>query len=213
MIAAVRSLASSNKTLDTSLLLITPSLALMHKLLYLAPKYYNSSHTDEPLYAEVFHTSPCRNWTRLPTSFNLQNIHDAKRLSHAVTVQQHSFWNSPAPIQGTPLTSLYREWTESIEALFHTQMQQQGFSDVNLVPKDHTSFHLMLRANTWTARFVIYSLLTQWTDRDQPIRVVSNRERYCALYPGTCFHYLQTKSDASIQFGRKRMIQNFSGRV
>ncbi|KAJ3063227.1 hypothetical protein HDU98_000932, partial [Podochytrium sp. JEL0797] len=201
--AAVPSLGQPPSTLDTAVLLFKPSLTRMHKLLAYAPQFYNSYYNEQSLLSQYFsgpQSPSCTHWTRLPDAFNLQHpsLRDAHQIAHAEIIQ-HTFWPSliTTPSTTTPTTKknrhtsgLHTLWKHALHETYTTQLSHTGKSDVSLVPESDADLSIMLRANTWATRTVIYSILTEKRGNSIVTRVVGNRARYCARHPG-CFTYLR----------------------
>ncbi|KAJ3028093.1 UNVERIFIED_CONTAM: Vacuolar protein sorting-associated protein 41 [Siphonaria sp. JEL0065] len=187
--------------LDSSVLLFKPSITRMRKLLEFMQRPYNPHYSDQGIFSSYFggpNSTSCSSWFELPDLFNIQKpeIRYAGHLSQGIAIQ-HDFWSTLPPELDSPLRLVYESWKSAVQSLYSHQTQQMGRSDVSLVPSSHDDFQTMLKANTWTARTVIYTLMTK-TTRLSPFanRVIGNRERYCARYTG-CFHYFQTVSTAS----------------
>ncbi|KAJ3069271.1 hypothetical protein HDU98_007662, partial [Podochytrium sp. JEL0797] len=198
--AAVPSLGQSPSMLDSAVLLFKPSLTRMHKLLAYAPQFYNSYYNEQALLSQYFsgpHSPSCTHWTRLPDTYNLQHasLRDAYQISHAGIIQ-HTFWPPATTTKGTNpprkrhMAGLDAAWKHTIHETYTAQVSRAGKSDVSLIPETEADFSVMLRANTWTSRTMIYSILTEKRGDAIITRVMGNRARYCAGYPG-CFTYLR----------------------
>ncbi|KAJ3284623.1 hypothetical protein HDU79_007988 [Rhizoclosmatium sp. JEL0117] len=173
--------------LDSSVLLFTPSVMRMERMLTeIGSKDVAGYFGDLGFFNRYFSgtKSPsCTAWTPI-----------------SVPLKRHKFW--PRNIQASNVidpqaVSLYPQWKHlvdlSINAQFGNSTKQRNLLPI---PPTHTEFETTLKAGTFDSRFSILAVMDNKTEPHVYLRQTRNRVHYVDRWPGVVSHNLTREISA-----------------